>query len=308
MAATVPFLLSDKQSLDGVVSQVRYTALFLRAHPNGTAYRATWDALLDRAQKTQEQEAALQDALEQARVAVVVANALLDAFVETHRLTLRMLVRDDLTAPLYQRYYGAPTAWEVRRMSLGPQVQHMTPFVASMKTAKEKELSALAKVLEALLSRGTDALSALSEAQQKRDDFASRERPQLVDAVNGERRALFGELSKWAAGDAALEGIEEAAFRRRTSQVRGVEATVQALQERLASAKEEVAEAEAALAQAQAEVQAAQQAEEKRKQAEAELAALEAQKQELARKEEALKAQLKDKGKGPAMGRGKGKK
>jgi hypothetical protein len=32
------------------------------------------------------------------------------------------------------------------------------------------------------------------------------------------------------------------------------------------------------------------------------------QKQELARKEEALKAQLKDKGKGPAKGRGKGRK
>ncbi len=115
------------------------------------------------------------------------------------RLILVMLVKDDLKAPLYQRYYGAPTSSQVKRLSLEPQIKLMTPFVASMKEAKEAPLKALSPKLDKLLVRGSAALEALEEAQRLRNDFDAGDRAKLSDEVNGERRSPYGEL--WLAGE-----------------------------------------------------------------------------------------------------------
>ncbi|MFO0653782.1 MAG: hypothetical protein U0787_01750 [Polyangia bacterium] len=295
---SVPVLLSGQAALAGIVSQVRYTTLFLRTHPSTTALRATWDGLYGKVQAAQNKDATLSDSMEAARVQVAVANTLLDGFVEEHRSTLRMLVRDDLSAPLYQRYYGSPTAAEVRRMSLEPQVKAMTPFVASMKAAAEPALLALAPKLEKLLLRSSDALQAVQEAQRQRDDFEAKERAPLVDLVNGERRSLFGELCKLVSTDSTLAGIEEAAFRRRSTSSQGEDSDLQALRDKLLGLKAEQAALEQGILQAEADERAAEEAQKKRDAAEKELAALEAQKKEVARREAELKAQLKPTSKG----------
>lgn len=291
--STVPVLLSGQSALAVIASQVRYTTLFLRTHPSLTTLRATWDGLYTKVQAAVSKDATLSEAMEAARVQVAVANTLLDGFVEEHRSTLRMLVRDDLSAPLYQRYYGSPTAAEVRRMSLEPQVKAMTPFVASMKAASEPQLVALAKKLEKLLQRSSDALLAVQEAQRQRDDFEAKERAPLVDAVNGERRSLFGELCKLVSADSTLAGIEDVAFRRRTSGSPGEERDLLALRDKLVGLKAEQAAIEQSILQAEAEEKAQEEAQRQRLEAEKELAALEAQKREVARREEELKAKLK---------------
>lgn len=197
------------------------------------------DGLYLKVQAAVSKDALLSVAMEAVQVAV--ANTLLDGFVEEHRSTLRMLVRDELSAPLYQRYYGSPAAAEVRRMSLEPQVKAMTTFVASMKAATEPQLVALAKKLGPLLQRASDALLTVQEAQRQRDDFEAKERAPLVDAVNGERRSLFGELCKLVSADATLSGLEEAAFRRRTTGSPGEERDLLALRDKLVGIKAEQA-------------------------------------------------------------------
>ncbi|MBP8195789.1 MAG: hypothetical protein KAY55_01385 [Deltaproteobacteria bacterium] len=293
MPGFAPVLLDSRMALSTMRTHVRHTTLFVRTHPAATKFQPVWDALHTKVQKTAAKESELVDAIEEARVQVAVANVLLDGFVEEHRSTLRMLVKDDLEAPLYQRYYGAPTSSEVKRLSLEPQIKLMTPFVASMKEAKEAPLKALSPKLDKLLVRGSAALKALEDAQRLRNDFDAGDRAKLFDEVNGERRSLYGELCKLELADGTLSGLAEAAFRRRTGTSREEEADLQSLRERHSALKAEQTLVEQAIVQAEAQALLAAEEQKQREAAMAELLALEEQKKAVARREQELREALK---------------
>jgi len=292
MPGFAPVLLDSRMALSTMRTHVRHTTLFVRTHPATTKFQPVWDALHTKVQKSAAKVAEFVDSVEEARVQVAVANVLLDGFVEEHRSTLRMLVRDHLDAPLYQRYYGTQTSAEVKKLSLAPQIKVMTPFVASMKAASETALKALGPKLDKLLSRGNESLKALEEAQRLRDDFEAGERAKLVDEVNGERRSLYGELCKLELADSTLSGLSEAAFRRRSGTSRDDEADLQSLRERHSALKSEQAAVELAIVQAEAEAATAAEEQKQRDAAAQELLALDQQKKAVALREQALREVL----------------
>jgi len=227
------------------------------------------------------EERKLEDAYIEGEVAVSLRNADLDAGVTDFRGVLLKKTRGKTDAPLFQRFFAGRTASDVIRMSLRPELDLVSPWVASLKAETDPELKDQGTALEKLVTAGRAAISQYDAAAQALRDFRSGSRRKLFGDANTTRQTVYAELTKLGRTPDWVLSF----FRPGRKRADGPAVLT------LLDAQAAVAAAQAALREAEAQLAEAQERENKEA---AEAAAREAVRKELAEAErQAAEAQRK---------------
>lgn len=181
-----------------VQQEIVTTWVLLEADPNTaslapaheTFYQQKWRAIV--AQET--------DLLVEAhRADALVDNAdqALDDFVDELDTTLLRLVGKDRTDALYVYFFGKKRAHELKRPTLGGQLETMRGFAHPLKTSAHAELAVLGDRLEILIARADDTAKRQQNAAEALKTFRTLgARKECIDELNALRKSTAGTLSE----------------------------------------------------------------------------------------------------------------
>lgn len=186
---------SERLSLSDLYSEVLYTTMRLRHAPEAKALVAAADKQLSEVERVLGVELTHQTKLVDGEVQVDWRNYDLDAWLAHFRSVLSVKRGGKPGQALFDRFFHGKTPSDVIRMALRPELQVVTPWVASLKAETDADLKKQGGELEALVTAGADAVAADDAATQAMRDFRLGARRQLFDDVNAWRQSLHGELS-----------------------------------------------------------------------------------------------------------------
>ena len=186
---------SERMSLSDLYSEVLYTTMRLHHAPEAKALVAAADKQLGEVERVVGVDLTLQTKLVDGEVQVDWRNYDLDAWLGYFRGVLGTKRGGRPGQTLFDRFFHDKTPSEVIRMALRPELQVVTPWVASLKAETDAELKKQGSELEALVTAGADAVAAEDAATQAVRDFRAGQRLQLFDDINAWRQSLHGELS-----------------------------------------------------------------------------------------------------------------
>jgi hypothetical protein len=195
MAARI--LDPERTTLEDLVTEIRYTLVRLRLHPQGSALVPRFEALLADAQAAFLQEMALRAALYEADVAIGWRDENIDIVVRMIASTILKIVGNERRDPLYQRYFGNQSPSEVTRPVLGKELETVRSWIESLAASPHEELKQLANLLEERVTAADVAVEAQRDRRQQLDDFrllGARQR--IFERANAERKEAYGVLSK----------------------------------------------------------------------------------------------------------------
>jgi hypothetical protein len=225
----------------------------------------------------------------------------LDELVDELDAYARIKVKGNQKDPFYLYFFGSKRPHELKRPTLGGQLETMRSWVAPLHTAGDGEALKLAGKLEGLIAKADAALTKQASAAEKIKTFRTiGERKALVDKLNALRKSTDGKLAELPhanpgaklPGNFASRFFKHAPKRGKTA---AKELTSEDLKARLSDAEAEIALLKQQVAEAVAKEEAEALA---RAQLEADKAALaEAEKvaAEAAAKVAALKAKVERK-------------
>jgi hypothetical protein len=193
---SAPKTLSHRIALSEARSQVFFTDLQLQVFAVTHAYVPITQALLAEYPKIVQMEAEHSDAIDKARVSVVIADTGLNQFCDKVSATVLSLVAGNRRHPLYTVFFGKKSLSVFKRPLLGSQLSSMYKWAVILATSEHASLKALAPELDTLLVAADAAVDAQAVAEQANKVFREvGERRKFIDGVNAGRKSLYGELS-----------------------------------------------------------------------------------------------------------------
>lgn len=124
-------------------------------------------------------------------------DVLLDALLDQIVALLLAYTKSDRKDPEYVRFMGGKKPSDIKRPILASQLTFMEDFPTKLKTAKTQELRDLEVKADALIGQAKAAASELKAAELSLSSFyKTGSYPVFIDAFNGSRKALFGQIAE----------------------------------------------------------------------------------------------------------------
>jgi hypothetical protein len=183
-------------SMSMILDDNSFTIGELTSHPLAAGYVARFETFQDQWFTVNKARTLLEIAVGKAEGAVHGADAALDDFVDTLDRTVLIAVKNDRQAPLYELYFGTKPPHLLKRPVLSDELATCRAWVPSLQTSSVAALAALAPVLTGLVAAADAAVAQKIAADQALKDFDTiGDKKALVDAFNGVRKSVYGELS-----------------------------------------------------------------------------------------------------------------
>lgn len=219
----------------------------------------------------------------------------LDETVDKVSSAVLLDTRNDRSAPLYLRYFGALRPSELKRPVLGNQLDTMRLWPPSLKESQNPTLRQLGATLEKQIIEADAVIIEQNRVRQELADFRTvGARAKLVERFNAVRKDIYGRLGKLQHDNPQLgSGWAESFFQvgRESERV-----TLRALDERVAVAESQLAALRAQRDEMAAQMQGVEEARAAAERAakQAELAAARRAAEELAARMAELESELGD--------------
>lgn len=266
-------------SLELVLDELAYTRARLKAHPLTAALAADFDAFQPKWMAVFTQEIGLRAERQDAAARVIAADDDLDDLSDGLSKALLIITKGNRGDPLYKLYYGDKRPSDLKRPTLGPQLETMRGWTPSLVASPHAMLTDYGTQLQDKVGVADDAVATAASAEQKSRAFRTvGERKALIDDFNALRKATYGKLAEMPHTQPAAKlpaSFADRFFRHGTwtppekpatsaelaAEIAAKQAEVEALQAELAKTKaDEDADAQAkAQAEADAEALAAAQ-------------------------------------------------
>lgn len=196
-------------------------------------------------------------AVEQAKAQMLRADNVLDGLVKKLDHAVLILVGNDRSAALYQKYFGAQRPFEVTAPLLGPQLDTMRGWIPSLLASPHATLQAIGAEIKAAVAAADAAVAAKKAAEEAQADFWSTgDRAQMVDAYNALRKATFGKLGEIQHQNPQLPANFPDAFFLHEIRKRDDKLSADQIQEKIDALREDLAAWQKKLEKAQAREQA----------------------------------------------------
>lgn len=226
-------------------------------------------------------------AVAQGRAQVFYTDTVLNGLVQKLDHALLILVKNDRSAPLYQKYFGQQRPSDVVAPLLGPQLETMRDWISSLLAQPHASLQAIGAEIKAAVAAADAAVQVKKGAEGAQSDFAqSGDRAQMIDAYNALRKSTFGKLGEIQHQNPQLPTNFPDTFFLHEMRKRDDKLSAEQIQGKIDAMKEDLATWQKKLEKAQAREQA--EADEKAQQAAAAAALADKRKQA-----EALAAEIK---------------
>ncbi|EYF03463.1 hypothetical protein [Chondromyces apiculatus] len=288
--------LKARSAMLSLLPHPTFTLCQLRNHPLGAPHVAQFAAIKEQGRAVLAAELQHMEDMTETRAQVVAIDERLDAFAARLSKLLHSIGGESWKSALQGHYFEKPLH-ALTRPVLGKQLVQMRKWQLSLATSAYPALVALAPELDVLLTEAHAAATAWQGAKQLNREFRDvGARRRWIDRLNGARKEVHGALARLPHEMPHLPADFADRFFL-TEEESGADDdeddSVEDLQAELAAAQEAVVEVERRLAEAVTAEAAAQAEAEARAAKEAELVEMERMAQELARKQEALRKQLK---------------
>jgi hypothetical protein len=249
-----PKTLLNSAPLNGTRSHVFFTHLQLQMFSVTQVYAPIMEKLLMEYSAIAQMEIAYSDAVDKARVGVIMADVGLNNFCDKVSSTVLAIVAGDRTHPLYGLLFEKKSVSVFKRPILGSQLHAMRKWPLIFETSDLTALSMLGPELVMLLAMADAALEAKAMAEQKNKLFREvGERRRFIDKVNAARKSLYGELSTLPHKVTGLpSGFADQFFRRDKNDRNDAEPTIEEVQAHIDMLAKELTAQQALLKQLRA--------------------------------------------------------
>lgn len=195
-------IVDHDSALEVSLEHNTFTGTKVEAHPLTAFLAPEYAAFQAKWLQVKEKEILLSVAISRAAAKIVIADDLLDSLVD--RISNAILaITGSKDAPLYQLYFQNKTPSERRRGVLGPQLEAMRGWVASLKASPHASLQALGAELEAAVAKADQAVEEYSLAKTANREFRTiGERRALVDEFNAMQKRNSGKIAELPHTDA----------------------------------------------------------------------------------------------------------
>jgi len=184
-------------SLELVLDELVYTRARLKAHPLTAALAADFDAFQPKWMAVFTQEIGLRAERQDAAAQVIAADDDLDDLSDGLSKALLIVTKGNRGDLLYKLYYGDKRPSDVKRPTLGPQLDRMRGWIPSLLTSPHAMLTDYGAQIQDKVAVADNAVAAASSADQKSRAFRTvGERKVLVDDFNALRKATYGKLAE----------------------------------------------------------------------------------------------------------------
>jgi len=223
-----------------------FTYAQLQAHPLTQSLATSFMALETDRQQVATRETGLLEKQFLGSAMVDVAGLGLGLFLDQFNHDLLVIVNNDRSALLYQRFFGGQRPSVLKRLAIGEQITTMRPWIRTLAELPQTVLHERGLELEAAVSKVDDAIAAETEAERAITDFREvGERKSFVDRFNAQRKMTFGRLAEMVHSHPEYNlsrDFPEQFFlrerRQRTPTIEGVQESIERLERELARQQE----------------------------------------------------------------------
>lgn len=172
-----------------------FTLSRLRCHPKTQSFVAAFETLRPKLDAAMLAELNLTETRHNADAAVELIDTDFDGLVDKVAATTLIDAKQDRTQFPYVHYFSNIRPSELKRPTLGGQLDEMRNWPASLKTSNNPLLQQYGTELETKVSEADELAIAQGKAHQAITDFrAVGGRKTLIDEFNARRKALHGQL------------------------------------------------------------------------------------------------------------------
>lgn len=258
--------IGQRTSIPTLYDHYFFTLARLRKHALTQPLAAELEALRPELDAAQAEELGLAAAQYEAEAAVQFVDDALDGIVDGVANTLLTELRGDRNAPLYLRYFGSQRPSEVKRPTLGGQLDTMRSWPPALAESTSPVLRDYGTSLAERLGEADAAAETKQRAAQQYKDFrVLGTRARLIDRMNAVRKSLYGKLGEIQHAEPSLgTGWAESFFRGSSSTrvtLTVLDRRIAAIETELAALRtqrDELAAQQERVAQAQAEAEEAE--------------------------------------------------
>jgi hypothetical protein len=230
-------------SLTPLRGEIKYSLDQVTAHPLTAAHVPAFEALRDEWGVVSNEEVALRDKQSAVAAGMVWIKVTLSGLASDVSKSLLRLTEDDRTHPLYLAYFKKRALNEVKRLGFSDLTELVRGWILELKGSDVPDLSALGTEVEA-------AVDAADKAVKTRDALAAQctffreigNRKKLFDKVNAVRNLTYAALAKMPHDNVGLPRSFADLFFLHDAGSDDKPATLDSIDEELASLEKQVAE------------------------------------------------------------------
>lgn len=190
--------IRTSEGLDAVAEELTFTASILESEEQSKEFASMVREKIGAVDKVRSGQIEASREEVAAHAAVASADSRLDMWITAFDRTLKDVVRGDIKAPLYQRYFNT-APWTFVRMALEAEISRVRGWVDSLASEPDQRLKDLGAQLPAIIAQGEAALERRRKATSARGDHRVRSITSIIEEINVMRAALYGQLTTRAA-------------------------------------------------------------------------------------------------------------
>lgn len=191
-------MIRDSASLDTVAEELLFTSSRLDSDEHGKEFAPMVTEQIAQVDQVRKGQVSASRDEVAAQAAVSAADDRLDDWIESFGRNLKDVVRGDMQAPLFKRYFTT-APWTFIRLGLESELSRVRGWTDSLASEPNQSLKDMGARLTTLIAQGEAALDRRRKAANARSDHRVRSITSIIEEVNATRGALYGKLATKAA-------------------------------------------------------------------------------------------------------------